>query len=302
MNHDPRCSTKTMLRMGIVMLLMSLPVRGWATSLDRHQQEDARLAGLLSVEGDHRGAAVEFRRLGMYALAPEQQAGFYWSAAHQYWLAGDLRMADRMLDQVEERWSGLDHEVSLLRAEITATGRHYIQSAFYWQRFLDRSEQPDQERFARHRLAGIHTRQGDLERAVEVLSRHDDVDQKALHAIREYQAGRDKKPVVGGLLGLIPGMGFAYAGEYGNALRSLILNSLFIYGMVHTAERDQWGGFAVITFFELTWYSGSIYGGVDAAHRYNRRRLEDALSDVEGKASFAPVWEHLPVVSLNVTF
>ena len=71
----------------------------------------------------------------------------------------------------------------------------------------------------------------------------------------------------GGVLGLVPGLGYAYSGEYANAVRSLILNSLFIWGMVETADDDQWGLFALVTFGEFTWYSGSIYGGIDAAHR-----------------------------------
>jgi len=86
------------------------------------------------------------------------------------------------------------------------------------------------------------------------------------------------------VLGLVPGLGYAYSGEYANAVRSLILNSLFIWGMVEAAEHEEWGIFAVVTFGEITWYSGSIYGGLDAAHRRNRRRLESALTDVRGAA------------------
>ena len=37
------------------------------------------------------------------------------------------------------------------------------------------------------------------------------------------------KAWLGGILGIIPGLGYAYSGEYSNAARSLILNSLFIF-------------------------------------------------------------------------
>ena len=71
-------------------------------------------------------------------------------------------------------------------------------------------------------------------------------------------------PWVGGVLGLVPGLGYVYSGEFANGARSLILNGLFIWGMVETAEREQWAAFSVLTFFEFTWYSGSIYGGAEA--------------------------------------
>ena len=35
-----------------------------------------------------------------------------------------------------------------------------------------------------------------------------------------------KKPWLGGVLGLVPGLGYVYSGEYANAARSLILNGL----------------------------------------------------------------------------
>ena len=86
------------------------------------------------------------------------------------------------------------------------------------------------------------------------------------------------------------------------AARSLILNSLFLWGMVEAAEEDLWGVFAVVTFGELTWFTGSIYGGVDAAHRYNARRLDAAVSDIRGAARPAPDPAALPLVSLRFEF
>ena len=100
----------------------------------------------------------------------------------------------------------------------------------------------------------------------------------------------------------MPGLGYAYSGEYSNALRSLILNSIFIYGMTDTADKEQWGAFAAITFFELTWYTGSIYGGIDAAHRHNRTRLTGCLDAVDGNAGVRVDLSRIPVVSLSFDF
>ena len=85
-------------------------------------------------------------------------------------------------------------------------------------------------------------------------------------------------------------------------LPSIILNRLFLYGMADTANNEQWGAFAVITFFEFTWYSGSIYGGIDAAHRYNRNRLDSAVNAINGEAGFEPDYEQLPTLVLQFRF
>jgi len=121
-------------------------------------------------------------------------------------------------------------------------------------------------------------------------------------ALSALEDGRDRSPALGGWLGVVPGLGYAYAGEYANATRSLILNSLFIWGLVSTAEEEQWGAFAVISFFEITWYTGSIYGGVDASHRFNQRRRARAIEAITAGAMMTPDYEALPAVKLKISF
>ena len=101
---------------------------------------------------------------------------------------------------------------------------------------------------------------------------------------------------------MVPGLGYIYSGEYANAARSIILNSLFIRGMVETTDDDEWGLFAVLNFAEATWYSGSIYGGIDSSHRRNERRLDAAISDVRGGKRLAPDLSSVPLFSLKFDF
>jgi hypothetical protein len=58
----------------------------------------------------------------------------------------------------------------------------------------------------------------------------------------------------------------------------------------------------VISFFELTWYTGSIYGGIDASHRYNQRRLDRTLDAVDVGDSVQPDWRELPLLVLRYPF
>ena len=129
-------------------------------------------------------------------------------------------------------------------------------------------------------------------------------DPERLRIVEDYANGSDKSPTVGGLLGIVPGLGYAYSGEWGNMVRSLFLNGLFGWAMFECADRDEWGLFAVTTFFELTWYTGSIYGGIDAAHRYNRERLDDAAAALRGEREPAVrrAGGTLPLLGVRLSF
>ncbi len=262
------------------------------------------LAAELALGGDHFNAAVEYRRLALNATNTADAGGYFWAAAHESWRAGQIGPADKLAGRAEAAaLMELEWPVLLLRSEIASAGGQTAEAAFYLESLLDRPAAPDDfHAFAALRLAGVRIREKELDAARAALKRSPRPTAEGQAAIERYARGRDKRPMVGGLLGLIPGCGYFYAGEYASGLRSLILNGLFIFGMVYTAEEEQWGAFGVITFFEITWYSGSIYGGIDASHRYNRRRLDECVSQVEGRTAFAPDHGKLPIVALRFEF
>jgi len=266
------------------------------------QDSTVSLARGLAVEGDHAGAALEFRRQALEAGEPAARGGYFWAAAWEYHQAERHEVSDGMLDRAEDAAPGLASEAVLLRAENMAAQKRWKEEAYYRQSILDSAATDEMKRYASLRLAELRLRLGEVDAAREAIRAAPGWNSVSLEAVEEYARGRDKSPKVGGLLGMIPGLGYMYAGEYGNGFRSIILNSLFIFGMVSTAEDDEWGAFAVITFFEFTWYSGSIYGGIDATHRHNRDRLESSIGRMRGDAAFEPDYEQLPAVSLKFRF
>ena len=263
----------------------------------------ARLANELAAERDHAGAALEYRRLALAEPGAAARGGFFWASAFEYLRAADPVAADRILNRVEAEAPGLGPKTLLLRTEVALAARKWDEAAFFAEGILQSPGAAREEKnMAARRYAVAELRAGDLPAARAGLQRAPDPAPPALAAVETYAQGRDKKPWLGGVLGLVPGFGYFYAGEWANGFRSVILNSLFIFGMAATAERDQWGGFAAISFFELTWYSGSIYGGIDASQRYNRERLDQAVNGVNGGAGFAPDALKLPLVSLRFSF
>jgi hypothetical protein len=262
---------------------------------------EIRFAQILSGEDNHTAAAVEFRRLAMNSTSSCARASYYWSAAYEYGEAGNTTLSEKMLDQTENMDSSLTVESLLLRGNNAMAAQNWKEAEFYFQSLSQGTTQPV-ARLASRSLAITRLHQRNVSGARESLTLSDEENQEGFKAINTYARGSDKSPRIGGLLGLIPGMGYAYSGEYPNAVRSLILNGLFIFGMIHTADEDLWGPFAVISFFEVTWYSGSIYGGIDAAHRYNQGRLVNCAAAIYGEGRATPDYSQLPLVRLQYKF
>ena len=260
------------------------------------------LARELAEGNDHAAAAVEFRRLAMESADPAGQGAYYWMAGYEYWQAGRTDQAERMLNLAEDAGPNLETEVYLLRGENSRKKNRPREAGFYLESLLSTNRSESVRQFAAKKLSAVRLQLRDYQGARQALSTVPESGEAGLAAIGAYQSGRDKSPMVGGLLGLIPGLGYAYSGEYASASRSLLLNALCIWGIVEFSENEQWAGVAVVGFAEITFYSGSIYGGADAAVRYNQDRLQTATRTIEGSSRFAPVPAMLPVLSLKFSF
>ena len=247
--------------------------------------------------GDAAAAALEYRRLEADAAPAdaELRGSLLLAAADAYRAGDEWERMGRVLDRAEAESAvraPIESELLFLRMR-RAEGLREWASAAEWGSMLSETRADPGEAARAARLAAADW----LLAGSSAEARLATDDPAALAAIGRWEAGRDKSPRVGGLLGLVPGLGYAYSGEWGNALRSIVLNGLFGWAMFECADREQWGLFAVATFFELTWYTGSVYGGVDAAHRYNRERLEAAAREVRGDAP-APELRRAPGVDL----
>jgi len=298
----PPCTSPGMRSAGLIVTVLwfgALLPTASAADLDATR----RLALDLAARGEHEAAALEYRRLALSAQDHASQAGYYWAAAYEYRRAGKAGLTARMLDRVEDRSPDLRTPVALLRIETALVESRPAEAEFHAASLIE--DAPAQDGKLRtllaQRLARARLMAGDVDGAADALGLSPAPSADAREALERYRSARRRIPWVGGALGAIPGLGYAYSGEFSNAARSMLLNGLFIYGMAHTAEREQWGAFAVISFFELTWYTGSIYGGIDAAQRHNRDRLDACLADVDG-ASFSADLAQAPLVSINFDF
>jgi hypothetical protein len=81
-----------------------------------------------------------------------------------------------------------------------------------------------------------------------------------------------KDPVLAGALSaLLPGAGQLYTERPRDALVAFLLNAAFITGAVQSFRHNNEITGGILSFFELGWYSGTIYSAIGSAHKFNER-------------------------------
>ena len=94
-----------------------------------------------------------------------------------------------------------------------------------------------------------------------------------------------KSPVLAGAFsGILPGSGQLYNGRLGDALLAFFLNSLFIVGAIEAVHSNAHAVAGILSFFEVGWYVGNIYGAVNGAHKYNRHTTETLIRNLENRS------------------
>jgi len=90
-------------------------------------------------------------------------------------------------------------------------------------------------------------------------------------SLNEEPKMNQKSPGLAGTLAVIPGAGYLYCGRYQDALIALLVNGGLIWAAYESFSNDLYALGSVITFVEIGFYAGNIYGSVASAHKYNRK-------------------------------
>jgi len=87
--------------------------------------------------------------------------------------------------------------------------------------------------------------------------------------LKEVIDRRDKSPVLGGILAIVPGLGHLYAGRPADGVRSLLFNSAFAALTVYAFYERQYALGSVLAVVEGVLYASNIYGAVNAVQQEN---------------------------------
>jgi hypothetical protein len=105
-------------------------------------------------------------------------------------------------------------------------------------------------------------------------------------AAREGEHLPRKSPALAGLMSaLIPGTGHFYTGRWRDGTIALLLNGAFLAAGIEAVSAGNEAAAGLLLFFEAAWYSGAIYGAVNATHKYNRDLEERWLQGLERQHS-----------------
>lgn len=252
----------------LVFLLLALGA-GWATEVEY----DLEFARYLQAQGEYYRAITEYHRVIFLAekappVAREEALlaiGQCYFAGGEYSQASDWLIANRA-----ELWSRPPESgaIDLMYRSLLRAGKPQV--------LLEVSRQDDLGDRRDYYFGLGQARMYHWDKAVElaVLVPEDSRWGGGARRLQEVseKAGQARRcsPGVAGALGLIPGLGYAYTEHWQSAISALVLNGLFIYATAKSFDQGRDGQGAFFGVFALAWYSGSIFGSVKSAHRFNQ--------------------------------
>ncbi len=116
----------------------------------------------------------------------------------------------------------------------------------------------------------------------EVKTKYNLMVDKYMAMCQEGKKLPHKSPVVaGGLSMILPGLGQIYTGDYGDALAVFLVNGIFGYLIYDAVVEKNYVRLGIWSFLEFGWYSGTVYGAIRGAERYNLRQKEQFVKSIE---------------------
>ena len=92
---------------------------------------------------------------------------------------------------------------------------------------------------------------------------------------------RVKSPAFAGIISVVPGAGYAYAGHSQTALTALLVNGLLAYATYSNIRNENYGMAILTGIFNLTFYVGNIQGAITSARRFNATQKQEIINKLE---------------------
>jgi outer membrane protein assembly factor BamD (BamD/ComL family) len=272
------------LLLGILLLLAtplwsqpSQPVAPGAPLTDADQV--LGFADALFQDGDYYRAITEYKRflflhpLDARAGRIQLQIGLSYLRGQQW---EDARQTFATIAQ-QHPDAAIRGEAAFLIGETAYQQGRYTQAIEALRPVAERYAQTPVGEKARYRLGWsyLHARQwpqaSDAFAAIDTTSPLFPSARLLADASREAEQLPRKSPALAGLMSaVIPGTGHFYTGRYRDGTLALLLNGAFLAAGIQAVANGHEAAAGLLLFFEAAWYSGAIYGAVNAAHKYNQ--------------------------------
>lgn len=275
------------LRDNVAILMLSMILLAQVLTSTPEAEQQLGFARALQGEGDYYRAIGEYKRfLYLYPdspLADEARLGIGRAYVH----GGQGEAAEehfRSLEPLSPEWrTRALLEIGWARY----TGGRFETAVFSLNAFLREqgSRQDAGVDRARYLLGWALLSQGNGEQAAAAFSAITPFPQQGplTEAARSWGALPRKSPVLAGVLSVLPGAGHVYLGQPVVGLAALAWNGLFAYALYESIRADQIGVAVLLGALEMLWYSGTIFGAVSGAHKYNRDVRQEALEALRAR-------------------
>jgi tetratricopeptide (TPR) repeat protein len=262
---------------------------------------------------DYYRAITEYKRFLFFFPQSSKIEDASWKIAQSYFKGQKWDEAISAADQMIQKFpnSARLPELYLLQGLCFAEKKNYPRARSYFEKAKDSSADFQMRQEAQWQIAMTYRKEERWKEAVKEL-RAIDPGSPLYPRSERWARGLDrmdlipqKSPVTAGILAILPGAGHLYCERYRDATIAFLLNGAFIWGMVEAFQNESYVVGGILTFFELGWYSGNIYSAVSSAHKYNRKKKQEYLNNLEKEVriSTGMVWHgKTPIFTLRFSF
>ncbi len=235
-------------------------------------------------------AAAEFQRFVYFFPKDERVETALFKIGTAYYFNGQYTEAIAAFKSLIEKYGetdlGLQSYWKISESHLKLGG--YGAAVINLQNLIALSDDQDVRDEAYYRIGWIHIETASWEEAgrsfAKISSRNMDK-YKLRQLVDELEKEKSipkKSPRFAGLLSIVPGVGFLYCERYQDALIAFLINGGLIWAAYESFDEDLDALGALITFVEIGFYAGNIYGAVNSAHKFNRnqtRRFIERLKE-----------------------
>lgn len=246
-------------------------------------------------DGDYYRAVTEYKRFLFFFPQSLRVEEALWKIASSYFRGkkwdDTLSAADELLNKhPASPWAA---EAVLLKGRCWTEKKDFSQARHHFQRAREMAAGSGVAQEAQWQAAVSYLRE---ERWKESAAEFRKIDPNSklypradywAKGLEEIEEVPQKSPTTAGILAVLPGAGHLYCERYRDAGIAFVLNAAFIWGMVEAFKHENYVLGGILTFFEIGWYSGSIYSAVSSAHKYNRDKKKDYLDGLERGERFS---------------
>lgn len=233
--------------------------------------------------GEYRKATEEYQRFVFFFPTHELRRKAEFQIAEAYRLAGDLAKAIEY-HQSLTRFSDTQPDpiavdAYFMLSECYLQMRAVSQALLQLRNIIALCNKADVLDKAHYRMGWIHANQGDWDGAKrawnQLFEQGRFPKEQLLKSVDEDMPHIPfKKPVLAGVLSVIPGLGQLYLGRGQDALVAFVFTGGTTWAAYEAFDNDLPVLGVMISMVAVSFYAGNIYGAISGAHKYNHNQIQ----------------------------